>query len=47
MKEIFIRNIGYSTTEEKLKDLFTQLIPEKLSCSEVQSSYSPINKTEL
>ena len=28
MKEIFIRNIGYSTTEEKLKDLFTQLIPE-------------------
>jgi hypothetical protein len=28
MKEIFIRNIGYSTTEEKLKDLFIQLIPE-------------------
>ena len=28
MKEIFIRNIGYSTSEEKLKDLFTQIIPE-------------------
>ena len=29
MKEIFIRNIGYSTSEEKLKELFTQIIPEK------------------
>ena len=29
MKEIFIRNIGYSTSEEKLKELFTQMIPEK------------------
>ena len=28
MKEIFIRNIGYTTSEEKLKELFTQLIPE-------------------
>ena len=28
MKEIFIRNIGYSTSEEKLKELFTQIIPE-------------------
>ena len=28
MKEIFIRNIGYSTTEEKLKDFFSQIIPE-------------------
>ena len=28
MKEIFIRNIGYATSEEKLKELFTQLIPE-------------------
>ena len=29
MKEIFIRNIGYSTSEEKLKELFIQIIPEK------------------
>ena len=29
MQEIFIRNIGYSTSEEKLKELFTQIIPEK------------------
>ena len=29
MKEIFIRNIGYSTSEEKLRELFTQIIPEK------------------
>ena len=28
MKEIFIRNIGYTTSEEKLKELFTQLVPE-------------------
>jgi len=28
MKEIFIRNIGYTTSEEKLKELFTQIIPE-------------------
>ena len=28
MKEIFIRNIGYTTSEEKLKELFIQLIPE-------------------
>ena len=28
MKEIFIRNIGYSTSEEKLKELFMQIIPE-------------------
>ena len=28
MKEIFIRNIGYTTPEEKLKELFTQLVPE-------------------
>ena len=28
MKEIFIRNIGYSTSEEKLKELFIQIIPE-------------------
>ena len=28
MKEIFIRNIGYTTSEEKLKELFTQLIPK-------------------
>ena len=28
MKEIFIRNIGYATSEEKLKELFTQIIPE-------------------
>ena len=29
MKEIFNRNIGYSTSEEKLKELFTQIIQEK------------------
>ena len=29
MKEIFIRNIGYSTSEEKLIELFTQISPEK------------------
>ena len=28
MKEIFIRNIGYTTSEEKLKNLFVQLVPE-------------------
>ena len=27
-KEIFIRNIGFNTTEESLKNLFTQYVPE-------------------